>query len=171
MINPTHQPREDHMLEQANELRARIELLGPMIVDRAEEIELARKIPDDLVQALKSIGVFRMCTARSHGGLELPLPKVLEIIQDFARIDGSVGWTAMIACGGSLFMSLLPRETYDRVYDEGPDVAVAGSVQPVGKAERTKDGWHISGRWPFASGCSHADWMAGFCAMMNDGSS
>jgi hypothetical protein len=89
--------------------------LGPMIIDRAEEIELARKSPDDLVQALKTMGVFRMCAAHSCGGLELPLPNVLEIIQDLARIDGSIGWTVMIACGGSLFMSLLQRETYDRV--------------------------------------------------------
>jgi hypothetical protein len=30
---------------------------------------------------------------------------------------------------------LLPREMYDRVYQSGPDVAVAGSIQPVGTAQ------------------------------------
>ncbi|KGT75236.1 hypothetical protein MA20_34930 [Bradyrhizobium japonicum] len=157
------------MLEDANDLRSRILPLAVVISDRAEEIELAREIPDDLVQALKAAGVFRMCTARSRGGLELPLPDALEVIQNLARMDGSIGWTAMIACAGSLFLSLLPQETYDRVYSEGPDATIAGSVQPAGKAERAKDGWYISGRWPFVSGCSHADWMAGFCIMMDDG--
>jgi len=52
---------------------------------------------------------------------------------------------------------------------DGPDIILAGSVQPAGRAERAADGWRISGRWPFASGCDHADWITGFCLVMENG--
>jgi indole-3-acetate monooxygenase len=158
------------MLEKMRNLRAEIEEHAPVISARAGEIERKRHIPSDLVDTLKSIGVFRLCTPYSHGGLELDVPAVLEVITDLARIDGSVGWSAMIASGAALFASRLPRETYDRIYAAGSDVAIAGSAQPAGKAEAVPGGWRVSGRWPFASGCKHADWMVGFCVTTENGS-
>ena len=62
----------------------------------------------------RSIGIFRLFVPRSHGGLELDLPTALEIIAALGRIDGSVGWTAMIGCGSGIFAPLLPRETYEQ---------------------------------------------------------
>jgi indole-3-acetate monooxygenase len=79
--------------------------LTPHIIARTDEIEAARRIPLDIVQSLKSAGVFRMFVPRSHGGLELALPTGLEIIRALGRIDGSVGWTAMIGSGSALFAS------------------------------------------------------------------
>jgi hypothetical protein len=76
------------------------------------------------VEALRSIGVFRVLVPRSHGGLELDLQTALEIIGALGRIDGSVGWTATIVSGSASFAPLLPRETYEQVYQNGPDVRV-----------------------------------------------
>jgi len=143
--------------------------LAPDIVARAAEIEAARRIPPDLVETLKSIGVFRMFVPRSHGGLELDLPNGLKVISTLSRIDASVGWTTAIGCGGTLMTALLPRETYDQVYQDGPDMVMAGSIAPAGTAEETVGGWRVSGRWPFASGCQHAAWMMGQCIMTRDG--
>jgi hypothetical protein len=38
----------------------------------------------------------------------------------------------MIGSGNDLLASLLPRATYEQVYQNGPDTFVAGSAQPVG---------------------------------------
>ena len=143
--------------------------LASQVAPRASEIEAARRMPADLVEALRSIGVFRMFVPRSHGGLELDLPAALEVLQALGRIDGSVGWTAMVAGGCDAIAALLPRETYDLVYEAGPDVILAGAAQPSGTAERVAGGWRVNGRWPFASGCQHADWMFGLCVMSEDG--
>jgi alkylation response protein AidB-like acyl-CoA dehydrogenase len=153
----------------AKRLLADIRDLAPGITARAAEIEEGRRIPPDLVETLRSIGIYRMLVPRSHGGLELDLPSALEVVRALAKIDGSVGWTVAIGCGGSIFAPLLPRETYDEVYRNGPDVILAGSAQPTGTAEATADGWRVSGRWPFASGCQHADWMVGLCMMTEGG--
>jgi indole-3-acetate monooxygenase len=154
---------------ESEHLLSEIALLAPQIAGRAAEIEAARRIPPDLIDTLKSIGAFSLFVPRSHGGLELDLPAGLRIIQRLARIDGSIGWTMMIGNGGSFFASRLPSQTFDHIYRNGPDVILAGSIAPVGTAEATPAGWRVSGRWPFASGCQHADWLVGFCVMTENG--
>jgi Acyl-CoA dehydrogenase, N-terminal domain len=150
-------------------LLADIRELAPDIAARAAEIEARRRIPPDLVETLRSIGVFRLFVPQSHGGLELDLPSALEIVGALSRVDGSVGWTVATGSGGDIFAALLPRQTHDQVYRNGPDVILAGSAQPVGTAEAVAGGWLINGRWPFASGCQHPDWMAGLCVMTEGG--
>jgi alkylation response protein AidB-like acyl-CoA dehydrogenase len=157
------------MMSTARRLFADIQELAPDIIARAAAIEAARRMPLDLVETLKSIGAFRLFVPQRYGGLELDLATGLEVIKALARIDGSVGWAAMIGNGGTLFAPSLPRETYERVYQNGPNVVLAGSTQPAGTAEPTAGGWRVNGRWPFASGCQHAEWMAGFCVMTEGG--
>jgi alkylation response protein AidB-like acyl-CoA dehydrogenase len=155
--------------EQAERLLADVRALAPEITARAAEIEAGRRIPPDLVEALKSIGVFRMFVPRSHGGLELDLPDALEVLSALARIEGSVGWTVAIASGSQIFTAMLPPDAYERIYGNGPDAMIAGSIQPVGTAAAAPGGWQVNGRWPFASGCQHADWLGAFCIMQEGG--
>jgi alkylation response protein AidB-like acyl-CoA dehydrogenase len=149
-----------------SELRTR----APRMAARAAEIESGRRLPLDLVEELRSLGIFRMFVPVSHGGLELDVPTALEIFSALSRIDGSLGWTATIGSTASLFLSWLPRQTYDKIYEHGPDIIVAGTAQPGGSATPTSGGYIVSGRWPFASGCQHADWMVGFCIVKADNS-
>jgi indole-3-acetate monooxygenase len=157
------------IFHSAERILADVAELASTIAARAAQIEAERRVPRDLIEVLRSIGVFRMFAPQSHGGLELDLPSGLAVITALAKIEGSIGWTAMIGSGGGLFAPLLPRETYDRIYRDGPDVIIAGSIQPVGTAERAAGGWRVNGRWPFASGCMHADWLVGFCVMTEAG--
>ena len=153
------------MANAVRRLLADIRELAPGIAARAAEIEDARRIPPDLVETLRSIGVFRMFVPQSHGGLELDLPAALEVIGALGRIDGSVGWTAMIGAGSAIFVPYLPRETFDQVYQNGPDMIIAASAQPAGTAEGVAGRWRTNGRWPFMSGCQHADGILGFCVV------
>jgi alkylation response protein AidB-like acyl-CoA dehydrogenase len=153
----------------SNRLLADIGELAPAIRARAAEIENGRRIPLDLVEALRSIGVFRMFVPRSHGGLEVDLPTGIEIIEALGRIDGSVGWTAMIGSGAAIMVPLLPRETFEQVYRNGPDVIIASSTMPAGTVEAMGSGWRVNGRWPFVSGCQHADWIHGLCIVTEGG--
>ena len=155
--------------ESAERMLADIRHLAPSIRARAAELEAARRIPIDLIDMLRDLGVFRMFVPSSHGGMELDLPTGLEIISALTRIDGSFGWTAMIGAGAALFASNLPRETFETIYRNGPDVTVAGAAAPLGKAEIVEGGLRVSGRWPFASGCLHADWMLGVCVLTEEG--
>jgi alkylation response protein AidB-like acyl-CoA dehydrogenase len=121
--------------DAAKALLADIRKLAPDIASRAIEIETARRIPADIVEMLKSAGVFRMFVPRTYGGLEFDLPVGLEILAELAKIDGSVGWNAMTSSNGSLFAPFLPQQTYEIIYQSGPDVTFAGATQPAGTAE------------------------------------
>jgi alkylation response protein AidB-like acyl-CoA dehydrogenase len=135
-----------------------VRALADQLQPRAAEFEAARRMPLDVVEQLREIGVFRMYAPRSHGGLELAFPVTLEILMALASIDGSLGWVAMIGAGSVPFLCKLPRETYDGLYDRfGRDLIVAGSAVPAGRAEQVEGGYRVSGRWPFASGCQHAE--------------
>ena len=152
-----------------NRLLADIQALAPYIQSRSDEMEAIGQIPTDLIESLKAIGVFRMFVPRSHGGLELDYIDGIEIIQALARIDGSVGWIAGISSGVSVAATSLPSEFYDTIYQNGPDVIFAGSLRPGGKAEAMGNNRRLNGRFPFASGCQHADWMYCSFVMSKDG--
>jgi indole-3-acetate monooxygenase len=146
-----------------------VRALRPQIEERASAIEADRQIPKDLVEALRHCGVFRMYTPKTHGGLELDFLDSLEVISELAAADGSVGWTAMIGCATPWMLAGLERKTFDAIYASTPDVIHAGSTLPAGTAERVPGGYRVTGRWPFASGCRHADWMLGLCVITENG--
>ena len=135
----------------------------------APQCEAARTLTPELVATLREIGIFRMFVPRSHGGLELDLPQSLAVFETLAAGDGAVGWTAMIGSHLPLVGAALPRTSFDSIYAQGPDVIGAGSVVPAGRAEIVEGGYRVSGRWPFATGCCHADWLYGFCIATKGG--
>jgi indole-3-acetate monooxygenase len=153
----------------AQRMLSEIEDVSSGIVARTAQIEAQRRLPADLVQTLRSIGVFRMYVPRSHGGLELDMASAMEVVTALSRIDSSVGWLAGVGSTAPLFATRLPRHVYDEMYSRGPDVIVAGAVQPTGTLEETAEGWRVNGRWAFASGCLHADWMFGVGVVTSNG--
>jgi alkylation response protein AidB-like acyl-CoA dehydrogenase len=154
---------------EAARLLAAIGDLTPALAARAEEIEGARRVPRDIVDTLRQIGIFRMQVPRSHGGLELSVPEVLPVITALSAADSSIGWVAMIVTTSQTFCTRLPRATYDRVFADGPDTIVVGAGTPAGRAEKIDGGYRITGRWPFSSGCQNAQWIIGHCVVCENG--
>jgi indole-3-acetate monooxygenase len=142
--------------------------LIPAITARGEEIEHARRLPHDLVAQLREAGCFRMLAPRRVGGAEATLAEHGAMVRELARADGSVGWTVMIGSAAPVILGMLPGDTFDAIYDRGPDVVLAGAFNPTGVAAPAAGGFRVTGRWAFASGCQHADWFVGHC-MVDDG--
>jgi len=137
--------------------------LAPEITARADEIERERRVPLDLIESLAKAGCFRMMRPASNGGMELDLMSVMRVVEALGRADASTGWTVLIGAGSWLDLAGLPRATFDEVFPPDRDVIVAGVFAPSGSAVPVKDGYHVNGRWSFASGCQHADWLYGNC--------
>lgn len=135
--------------------------LAPIIARRAAEVESARRTPRDLLDDLAAAGCFRVLMPTTHGGLGADLPRGMRIFEILARADASVGWTVMI--GGTSWLDLvgLPRATFDKLFTSGPTVICAGVFSPSGSITAVEEGYRVTGRWSFASGCEHADWLFG----------
>jgi alkylation response protein AidB-like acyl-CoA dehydrogenase len=157
------------MPDVLNRLLADIRELGPKLSVRATEIEAERRMPADIVAQLREIGLFRIVTPKSHGGAELTMRECCEVIAETARIDGAIGWVSMICSVSPAALGLSPGPVYDEIYENGPDIIVAGSGLPAGAADQTAGGYRVNRRWPFASGCHHADWMFAICLETKDG--
>lgn len=151
------------------EVTEAVQRLTPSISARAAEIEAARRLPEDLWAELKEAGCLRMLLPRTHGGMEMPLPEAVGIYSMLARADASVAWTVGNCSGAWCDFAGLPRATFDAIFSDGADVTVAGVFAPCGVAERVDGGYRVSGRWGFASGCLHCDWIFGNCLEEVDG--
>ena len=75
---------------------------------RSAEIEAAGTLPMDLVDAIRPTGAFRLCVPDDLGGPGVTAVESLEVFEEFAYHDGSVGWCVAIASTTSLLASYLP---------------------------------------------------------------
>ena len=86
-------------------------LVGPVadeIRRMAAEAEASRRLPDQLVAHLREAGLFSIYTPKEFGGLDLPLPEALRVVEEVSRHDGSTGWTVALGVANSLFTCALP---------------------------------------------------------------
>ena len=81
---------------EADQVLSRIAALAPMVARLAPDIDQGRRLPAELVSALKSARIYSMLVPRRYGGLELDAPSAVRAVTALARLDGSVGWNAMI---------------------------------------------------------------------------
>ena len=66
-----------------------------------------------------------------------------------------------MGCRGST-CSGCPADTFDALW-EAPPAIIAGTFAPMGTMQPAPGGFKVTGRWSFASGCEHADWIFGNC--------
>jgi alkylation response protein AidB-like acyl-CoA dehydrogenase len=136
--------------------------IAPLAGAYAEQIEQERSLPEDLLAELRSAGLMHMCLPRELGGGEVEPAVMIEAIEELARCDGATAWCAMIASTSSLLGAYLPEDEGQLIYGGGS--AITGGVfAPRGRAERSEDGFLVSGRWSFLSGVQHCDWVMGGC--------
>ena len=142
--------------------------LGPAIEAAADDIARERRLPTELVEAMRRAGVFRIAFPRDWGGPEMDILQQCELMELLAYHDASTAWVAMICSdSGHYAMRIDPvaaRELYPSL-----DLLTAGWLAPVGQARRVEGGYRVSGRWQFGSGCLHADRMIGGCMLFENG--
>ena len=135
--------------------------LAPSLRDRAPEIESARRLPPDILDALVEAGCFRILHPVSHGGVGADLMSALVLYETLARADASTGWTVMIGSAAWCDLAFLPRSSFDALFAGEDDVIAAGAFNPTGSIAPVGDGYRVEGRWGFVSGCEHATWLYG----------
>ncbi len=150
------------------DLAARADALRPTLLERADEIEAARRLPRDLSDTFAEAGFYRMLVPEVYGGLELPPWELVRTVESLARGDGSSAWCAFIAATSGTVLSLLDPATAREIFSK-PETLLGGVFAPMGRAERTDAGLQVNGRWAWGSGTQNADWVMGGCRFLRDG--
>ena len=143
--------------------------LRAFLSSKSDEIESARRLTPEVVNAMHDKGLFRLNMPEIWGGPELSSMEQVEIIEEVSQGDASAGWCLMIGCDSGLYSGYLEdsvaRELYPRL-----DMVQAGWVYPVGQLHEASDGYRLKkAQWAFGSGSTHADLIAAGCIVFKDG--
>jgi len=143
---------------------AGIEELLPVLRERAQDAEDARRIPDESIKALQETGFFKLLQPRLFGGYEADPVTFYTAVRLIASACGSTGWVASILGVHPWHLGLFERQAQEDVWGGGPgsdgiDTLVSSSYAPMGRADVVDGGYRLSGRWSFSSGCGHATWV------------
>ncbi|MFC4335918.1 acyl-CoA dehydrogenase family protein [Salininema proteolyticum] len=164
----TETPHYGEPPRDASEILKRAKALAPWLREQSDRIEQNRRLPGDVVEALRDTGVFRMAFPASWGGPDLTSPEQTEVVEALAYGDPSAGWCAMIGMDTGIYASYLDEATAKEMFAD-QDQITAGLILPAGKAERVPGGYRLTGRWRFGSGVTHAEWVIGGALVYRDG--
>ena len=145
-----------------NRAAAVLERLEPVAIEagkRSGEIETARRLPRDLVDALIDTEVFRLWVPEDYGGIQTDVHTLLRAIELASYHDGATGWCVMIGATTALNAGRLPRHHAQTIYGD-PRAVTGGFGRPAGEGRLTEDGGLVvTGRWQWGSGTGSTDYI------------
>lgn len=143
--------------------------LAPRIRGYADTIERERRLPVELIDAMVAARLFHMCVPQKLGGGEVDVATFIRAIEELSHADASTGWCAMIGASSGVISAYLPEGVAAEIYGPAVRGISGGAFAPKGRAIVTDGGYTVSGRWSFASGCEHSDWLMGGCVVVEHG--
>ena len=152
MSKPPITPTRDDILTRAR-------YMLPILRERAEQAEKARRISEETDQAFREAGFYKILQPSAFGGLELDFGSQTELAVMLAPGCASSAWVASVtACHGWILGMFSPEAQTD-VWGKDPDATVASSFLPFGPdIKRVDGGLQIDGRWGFSSGVDYCSW-------------
>ena len=151
----------DTLIARAREIR-------PLLEKHASQTDSLRRLPDDVVRALRDNGLCRLMVPKRHGGYQTSIRTYIEVMAEVGRGCGSTAWVASLINVCEWLAALFPDRAQQDVWGADRDAWIAGSLAPNGIAVPVDGGWRVSGKWPWASGSMHAQWVACGIHMENE---
>jgi alkylation response protein AidB-like acyl-CoA dehydrogenase len=146
-------------------LLERVDTTLAAIAERASECESARTVPAENVATLQETGYTRAMVPARFGGSEERFSEFSRCSRKIAAACPSTGWTMHLLSAHAHALTAFDKRLQEEVWGDGPDNFVCSSVAPIGTFTRAADGYRLSGRFRFSSGCDYAQWtmLGGYC--------
>ena len=120
--------------------------------------------------ALIASGALRMKLPAVLGGFEADLVTQMAVLEKLATLNASVAWCAMVgATSLALPGAFQPAAGIAQMFAHGVIPCGAIVVTPSGEATPASGGYWLSGRWSFASGVRHAQWVVALARVPQPG--
>lgn len=149
-------------------LIARARDIRPLLQQHASQTDSLRRLPDEVVHALRDSGLCRLMVPKRHGGYQTSVRTYIEVMAEIGRGCASTAWVASLINVCEWLAGLFPDRAQQEVWGANRDAWIAGSLAPNGLAVPVEGGWRVSGKWPWASGSLHAQWVACGIHMENE---
>jgi hypothetical protein len=141
------------------ELLARARAQVPTLAERVPAATEARNIPDATIADFRRSGILRVLQPLRYGGCQESVGVFLHIVEALTEGCASSAWVYGVLGELQWVIALLPERGQDDVWGDDPEAVAAGSLVPRARAARCTGGWRVTGRYSFASGCMHAQWI------------
>ncbi len=148
--------------DQLADWRERIDAIGDTLRAESQTNEALRQLSPATEAALRNVGVFGLCSPTELGGVGAHPVLQTQVIAEITSHDSSAGWCALIGAHESAWLaSRLPDSAVERIFADADQrwPVTCGSIAPEGEAERVDGGWMVNGRWGWASGIHHSDYV------------
>ena len=132
--------------------------MKPRLKERAAAAEDDRKIPQETIDEFREAGFLKILQPKKYGGYELEPQVLMDVIYEVASACGSSGWTLAVLGLHQWEVQLLPDEAMEAIWGENPDVLLSSAYAPTCEVQPVDGGYLLSGKWPYSSGCDHAEW-------------
>jgi 3-hydroxy-9,10-secoandrosta-1,3,5(10)-triene-9,17-dione monooxygenase len=124
----------------------------------AARTEQERRVAEENIAALEEAGLFTITVPKRLGGHQASMRTLVEVSAELGRGCGSTAWTVSLVNIAGWLIGLYPQRTQCEVYQANPGARACVTLPPLGTSKAAAQGRVVSGRWPFASGCLHAQW-------------
>src|SRR6185369_133368 len=123
------------------------------------ESEATRVLSARAVDLLHQAGMTRIISPAAYGGYQLPVRALVEAERIVAQGSTAASWVLMVCAAHTFIAGRLPRRGQDEIFGTDPGMLIPVVPSPRGTCQRTRGGYILNGRWPYASGADHGDWV------------
>lgn len=144
----------------AAEILTRVDALAARLGDRAQEAEHHRRVPASTVDEIVRDELWPMVVPTSVGGHGLGFATLAESTRRLARACPATAWTVSFLTMHNWMVNAFPAEARAEAFQvTRPYALVAAPLAPTGTISPVDGGYLVSGRWDWATGVHHADWV------------
>lgn len=133
--------------------------LVPTLRERAPKAAAERRIPDETIADLQAAQLFEVIKPKKYGGFEMDPQVFYEICAILAEGCMSTGWVYGVVGVHNWQIALFDPQAAEDVWGEDTSKLIGSTYMPKGQVTPVEGGFKFSGRWGFASGCDHVDWI------------
>jgi len=126
--------------------------------ERAAEAEELRRLPDDTVSDLIASGFTELLVPARFGGQQAPFPEILDPVRRLAHGCTSSAWTIGFLTLHNWMLALFGEQAQQEAFGNRPFLAPA-PLAPTGRGLPVDGGIRLSGRWSWATGVMHGNWI------------
>lgn len=133
--------------------------LAGLLSERAEEGEALRRLPDATLDAARSADLLQAVVASSLGGHGLGLSALAQGTRVMGQACPASAWTLSFLMLHGWLLSRFPVEGRAELFADGPVALAPAPLAPTGTVDVAPGGYRLTGRWEWATGVEHAEWV------------
>jgi len=132
--------------------------LVPLLRERAQATEEARRVTEATTGAFHQAGFFKLMQPARYGGYEYGFTAFIDVISELARGCTSSAWGCSLGAIHQWLVATFPEQAQDDVWRHDPSAIVCGSYAPSTMAREVDGGYLVQGKWPWASNVDNSQW-------------